>query len=218
MIPKLNISPAEDLLPEELEGLSWKWLGEDVSQLVLGVHSLNQKVFIQVRAEPMDLVIIELGSRSVASGLQVGQDASSLIVLMASHLEGRQVFLWNPNSLGNSLCEGSKRKDISHGGGESIVFSHHGAQRNGVLELAGPNKWTVVEANDEASSRLDRHRVSPRFLSMETHEVGVNKTIHEEMVQSCRLQDHALVLSALEILAYSDEGQLMRATRKVGEP
>jgi len=67
-----RISPSEDFLPEKLKGLSWKWLGEDVCQLVLGVNSLNSEMLIEMRPEPMDFDIVELGPWSGASRLHVG--------------------------------------------------------------------------------------------------------------------------------------------------
>ena len=109
-----EISPSEDLLPEKLKGLSWKWLGEDVCPLVLGVNSLNSEMFIEMRPEPMDFDIVELGPWSCASGLQVGKCPRSIIVFMTSHFESGHMLFWNPNSFGNSLGQIPQRQDISH--------------------------------------------------------------------------------------------------------
>jgi len=100
-----GISPSEDLLPEKLKGLSWKRLGEDVCQLVLGVNSLNSEMLIEMRPEPVDfdIVLVELGPWSCASGFHVGKCPRSIIVLMTCHFEGGHMLFWNPNSLGNSL-------------------------------------------------------------------------------------------------------------------
>jgi len=125
------------------------------------------------------------------------------------------MFFGNANSLSNCLNKTSKWEDIAHCRGQSTVLCHHGAQRNGVLELAGPDQRAVIQANDEACLGLDRSGVCPRFLSVETTEVTVHMHVHEQSVDSRRLQDHALVLGSPETLAYLDEGQFMGAPSHV---
>ena len=76
MSPELADSPAEDLLPEILKGLHRKWLSEYVGQLFLGFNPFNSDLIIEMRAEPMNFDIIELGTWSVPSRVQIGKDAS----------------------------------------------------------------------------------------------------------------------------------------------
>jgi len=53
---------------------------------------------------------------------------------------------------------------------------------------------------------------------MQRQKVSVNMAVHEEPVKLGWLQNHSLIRCALKTLAYSDKGQFMRATRRVGEP
>jgi len=61
---RLRDSPAEDLLSETLERLFRKWLTEDVSELFIGVNPLGLNVLGEMRPEPMDLAMTELGPGS----------------------------------------------------------------------------------------------------------------------------------------------------------
>ena len=100
----LRDSPAKDLLSETLERSFRKWLSEDVSELFLGVNSLDLNVLREVRPEPMDFDIVELGSRSGLAGIQVGKGFSCSANFLTCHFESRQVFIWDSNCLG--YCHG----------------------------------------------------------------------------------------------------------------
>jgi len=81
----LRDSPAKDLLSETLERSFRKWLSEDVSELFLGVNSLDLNVLREVRPEPMDFDIIELRPGSGLTRIQVGKGFSAA-VLSSQHV------------------------------------------------------------------------------------------------------------------------------------
>jgi len=99
---QLGDSPAEDLLSESLERLFRKWLSEDVSELFLGVNLLDLNVFREMRPEPVDLDITELGPGSGLSRVQVGWGFSRSVVFPTCHFESEQVFIWDSNCFGHS--------------------------------------------------------------------------------------------------------------------
>jgi len=202
----LGDSPAEDHLSETLERLFRQWLSEDVSELFLGINPLDLNVLGEMRPEPVDLDIIELRLGSGLARIQVGKGFSRSVVFPTCHFESRQVFIWDSNGFGHSHGQIPQRQDILHSSGQGIIFSHHCAKCNGILELGRPDYWTVIDADDEPGPGLDRNRIIPRFLSMQRQKVSINMTVHEEPVKLCRLQNHPLLTGPFQILAYLDEG------------
>jgi len=203
---QLRDSLAEDLLSEMLEWLFRKWLGEDVSELFLGVNPLDLNVLGEMRPEPMDLDIIELRPGSGLTRIQVGKGFSHSFVFPTCHFESRQVFIWDSNGFGHSHGQIPQGQDIPHSSGQGITFSHHRAKCNGILELGRPDYWAMIDADDEPGHGLDRNRIILRFLSIQRQKISINMAVHEEPVKLGWLQNHPLFTGPFQILAYSDEG------------
>jgi len=138
--------------------------------------------------------------------IQVGKGFSCSVVFPTCHFESGQVFIWDSDSFGHSHGQIPQRQDIPHSSGQGIIFSHHRAKCNGVLELGRPDYWAMIDADDEPGPGLDRHRIIPRFLSMQGQKVSINMAVHEEPVKLGRLQNHSFFKCPFQILAYSDEG------------
>jgi len=159
-----------------------------------------------MRPEPMDLDIMELRPGLGLARIQVAKGFSRGVVFPTCHFESRQVFIWDSNGFGHSHGQIPQGQDIPHSSGQDIMFSHHHAKCNEILELGRPDCWAMIDADDEPSPGLDRNRIIPRFLSMQRQKVSINMAVHEEPVKLGRLQNHPLFTGLFQVLAYSDEG------------
>jgi hypothetical protein len=76
--------------------------------------------------EPMDLAVIELGSRGGLSRIKVGKGQASIVVLPYRDLEVGLHLVIDFDSTCYCLYKFSKWKDFSHRDEQCVILYHHG--------------------------------------------------------------------------------------------
>ena len=196
--------------------------GKDVGLLelrvdLLNVNSISSMLHIvfaitsDVLAKPVYLAVVELRARRTVSGFEVGESQSTIVVFPNRCGEFGDNILRDTETFGDRLGELPKWKHIAHGSRQGVVLGHHGAQGNSVLQLAGPDDRTAINADNETSSTFHIGRIGSLLFTIETHKVAIHVGIHLERVGGKRFQNQSLLGGSLEVLTNSNQSKLMTA-------
>jgi hypothetical protein len=98
-------------------------------------------------------------------------------------------------AMGDSFNQLIQGNDFSHGGGECIVFCHHGRQSYGLLEFTAPNDRAIGNADNIPSPAFDASGVRSVFSTVESTEVSIHIAVNFEKLSSIWGKDKAFIPS-----------------------
>ena len=84
------ILPSHQLLPKVFKRLRWQWLRHHIGELVFGIDFLYSDAIgsvLQMGTKPMHLAVVELGARSVLTGIEISEGQSTIVVFPYRSLE-----------------------------------------------------------------------------------------------------------------------------------
>ena len=109
--------PSNHLLAKSLKHILGEWLGEEISELVVGVDLACVDPIARVggitfasdvRSKPVNFAIVELGARSALTRLELCQRERAVVVFPDRGLEIGDDIVSDSKSLGNALGEFAK--------------------------------------------------------------------------------------------------------------